>query len=237
MRVALVVLVLVAMASTACAEEADVTDPGPYIDAMADDVRQGSGLPAEDDQAECIATAMVDVVGADRLRSEGVSPEDFVAADSFDDLGVELDDDDLEQLGDDLAGCDLAAVFVPMMLAESGGELSTDASACVEDEIDPQAFGAAVAQALVSNDAAAATAVAGVLAEALGSCPAAITELVVVGIEAESGVSLSEEAVECIEGEVADQSDLWVEALTGIGPTAEELGESIGFACASEIAG
>jgi hypothetical protein len=79
----------------------------------------------------CIAEALVDVVGVERLDAEGITPEHFAVAQSFVDLGLDVDDDEaaVERLAAAFEACGdlrrLLAAGIP------------EGSSCLLESMDP----------------------------------------------------------------------------------------------------
>jgi hypothetical protein len=62
-------------------------DAQPYIDALITNFSGDESISLEPSQAECVAPRIVDVIGVDALRADGVEPEDL-ANSSTQDLGL-----------------------------------------------------------------------------------------------------------------------------------------------------
>ena len=83
--------------------------------------------------AECLAGAVIDTIGMDRLEDSGMSPQEF--ADGNGQLGEEpaLAPEDQEDLSAALADCgDLVDVFVV------DDDVSEDQTACIEEAVDDE---------------------------------------------------------------------------------------------------
>lgn len=184
---------------------------------------------------ECIAEAIVDTVGAERLDDAGVSPAEFSTANDLSDLDVEVDRDDL---ADGINDCDvdLGEVFVDA-LAQSLGpvELSEESLSCITERVgDTGAIGDAMAGALLGADESEAVEIGEAAGfEAFGQCPQAMTELIVQSIEAQ-GLDLSAEAEACIAGEITARGEevgTLLAAAADDPAAAEEMGVSLVTPC------
>ena len=54
-----------------------------YIDALAASIQGDESFPVDPDQANCLATSMVKVIGVDTLTEAGVSPDDIASGDDI----------------------------------------------------------------------------------------------------------------------------------------------------------
>lgn len=150
-RALLAPALLVALVLGACSD--DEVDAQPYVDAAAAQLAAPSdegSIALDEDEARCIAEAVVDVVGAERLDEAGITPEEFGSAGTFDalDREVDLPDDATERIGAAIDGCtNIAAIFAEVFSANLG----IDAS-CVAEQADTEALSIAVAAGFVGED-------------------------------------------------------------------------------------
>jgi len=214
----------------------DEVDAQPYIDATVEDL-DDDDFPLGEEQAECMATTVVEAVGADRLEDEGIDPEEFGAADSFAELDIELEDDAVEQMGEDIVACDLGGALVEAFAAEVGGKLSDASLECMVDGLDDEELGRALALGFVDGDDPEAQAQVGnaVLA-GIATCPDATTELVVHSIEQAGGIKLSGDGQACIADYLEAHPDDAAQVFTDGGANSESIGQQIGLACAEFLA-
>ena len=113
-----------------------------YAEAAAASFRDDPDFPFDDDSAECFAGRLVDVIGVDRLENAGVTPEDF-ADEEFDlaDAGLDLGDEEASELASAFPECDIAiADLIVIGIEEDGAEVPDDLRACLEENIDDEAF-------------------------------------------------------------------------------------------------
>lgn len=80
-------------------------DRGAYVAALAGELEDSQGLDVDDGSSSCIAGALVDAVGMDHIESEGITVEDFAAADSLVELGIEVDEASIDRLGAEIDSC------------------------------------------------------------------------------------------------------------------------------------
>lgn len=107
-------------------------DPADYLAAMADYLRATSGDDTQlNENAACVAAALIEAVGVERLDAEGITAEQFAAADSIRDLGIEIGDADVDRLGEALDAC---IDYRQVMIATA-----PDGYACLVDNLDRQA--------------------------------------------------------------------------------------------------
>lgn len=234
MRTLAPLLIAPLLAVTACSSDSSV-DPGPYIDAVEEDLASSDGLTIDDEDNRCVAEAIVDAADPDRLDEAGVSPEDLAEAESFDDVDVEFDDEELrESLTASLGDCSLGDALTEVFVAEFPFELSDDDLGCISGSLDEgEELRAGLADSLIDgSDEGIQTA----FSASLVDCPAVTGEILAQAI-GQAGVTVSDEAKTCITGEMEARGEAAVEQLIAGGAAAQGLGEEIGEACLSELTG
>lgn len=231
-------LLLVAplLAVAACSSDSSV-DAAPYVDAVREDVEsnESGGFSLDGDAAQCVAESLVEAADADKLDEAGVTPEDFAAADSFDDVDAEFDDDELRSsLTNSLSDCELGASLTDVFVSEFPFELADEEKACVADSLDEgDELSPGLADSLVDGDDAG---IQDAFSTALVDCPQ-VTGSLLSEVLTQSGVPVSDEARACITDEMEQRGEEGVEQLIGGGAEAQGLGEEIGVACLSDISG
>ena len=70
-----------------------------YVDALVEDIG------GDEENATCVAEALVDAIGTERLEASGVTPEEFVAISSLDEVGLQLDESAAPALQAELEAC------------------------------------------------------------------------------------------------------------------------------------
>ena len=107
----------------------------PYADALRETfATQGAFTSATPAEADCLATNIVAIVGAERFAAAGITPEAFAANPDLATTGIERSE--AEQLYDVFAGCglDYAAATIEGMALEAADPAA--ARACLEDALD-----------------------------------------------------------------------------------------------------
>lgn len=236
MRAVLALAAPVVFVLAACGDDDGGADPAPFVEALSEDIQSGEDdeFSLDDEAADCVAAAIVDTVGADRLEEEGIEPDELADADSLDDLDVSIDDEAVEELGDALGDCDLEGSLIEGFVGSAGFELSSDATACLQDAV-VEDLGSALASVFADEDDSAG--VQALFVDAFGACPDATAEAFAAGIEQELGGPLSEEALDCIAEQVEADPEGAAQAFAGGGSDAEAIGEEIGLACLQELGG
>lgn len=211
----------------ACSDEGP--DRAAYVEAVRTDLLSSDEveeLPLDDDEATCVAEAVVDAAGVERLDDAGVTPQDFAAAE-FEELDVGADPD---QLRDDLAGsleeCSLGAPLIAVMVAEFPFELDDADEACIADALDDSPeLATGVAAVLVDGDERALT---GALTTGLAACPSVVGDLLADRITG-AGFTVDDAARACINAQIAERGPEAIEQI--LGPEATRLGAEIADVC------
>lgn len=228
-------LIVSLLAVAACSSDSSV-DATPYVDAVRADLETDeSGFVLEGGSAECVASALVDAAGAERLDEAGVSPEDFASAESFDDVDVDLDPEQLRaDLSESLGACALGAPLTDVFVSEFPYELSDEDTTCVVRSLDEgDELSAGLADSLVDGDDAG---IQTSFSTALTDCPSVTGNLLAETISA-AGVPVSDEARVCITDEMEARGRQGVDHLIEGGAPAQALGQEIGEACLEGLDG
>jgi hypothetical protein len=240
MRRILTCVAVVALVLTACGDDdgggGDDAAAQPYVDAVSRSLKGDEEFPVPDDTADCIGAAVVDAVGVERLEEAGITPRDFEEAEDFDDLGIELTDDDVDRLGSSLADCDLADAITQGFATELPGLTDSDLE-CISEGIDDDALGDAMAQGILGGDDVEPEDVVGPVLDGLKDCPDAVTALLVESIEERSGEELSEEGRACIQDQVADDTAAVVDMLLAGDAGASDFTQQLEAACGELLPG
>jgi hypothetical protein len=183
----------------------------PYVDVFVEDMTGNEAFAATEGEAECFGLRLVRVFGAEELRDQGVSPDEFIQSEAFADLDVDVPDDARDQVRSAFTECfdDLAGTFGGAFGAEAG----VDAH-CLTDNVDEDELAGAVADLVLEGDADA-------LEEALleDVSPECAEELLI-SRAVEDG-TIPEEDAPCIANELDDEVSLRIFQL---GFTGEEPG-------------
>jgi hypothetical protein len=124
------VFLLLGGAAAGCSGD-DGTDAQPYVDALSEELQSDQDFPIEEDQADCIAEASIDALGAGFLEDNDISPEDVADVDGPDELDVELSEDQARGTAAAFVDCD-----VSFGEAFAGAGASDEAIECVDDNLD-----------------------------------------------------------------------------------------------------
>jgi hypothetical protein len=182
-----------------------------YVEAASASLREDGEFPLGPERTDCAAAALVDVVDVDTLTDAGISPEEFGDADNLESLDVDLPDDVADRLGNALAECDLVGsiedVAVDTFTSSAGRELSSDAAACLRDNLDDQTVVDALARTFVDGSG---EHVQAPLLSAVAACPPVLTDVALA--QASSDLSPAGEA--CLTDFVEGNADLVAQALT-----------------------
>lgn len=221
--VALAVLGIVA----ACTD--DSVDREAYVAAVQVDLTSSAegDLPLDDDVAGCVAAAIVDAADPVRLDEADIAPEEFAAAESFDDVAIDADADQLrEDLASSLEDCSLGEPLTDVMVAEFPFELTDDDRTCIASALDgsPE-LAEGVADVLVDDDE---TALTEALTVGLAECPTAVADLLAESIT-EAGFDVDDDARACIADEIERRGREAIDQI--LGPEATALGAELAEAC------
>jgi len=231
-------LVLPLLAACSTGDDTDSGDPAaPYVNALAEVFTSGASGPELDDEtADCIATAIVELAGVPALTAADVTPEELADSGDLKELGLQLPTDASATLAAGFAACDLGETviepFIRALAEDSDGDLSDDAVDCVVDATSKEDVEAGLAATFVQADDGAAAFDAMVVG--MGACPDAVTELLVNGFETANGeaVDLTDEARDCLAGEVEGAPEAAAGSFaTSPSPDAEEFGARLGEDC------
>ena len=212
-------------------------DSGEYVDATAAALNnETDGLPIDDTQANCFATEMVDLVGADSLSEAGISPDEFAGADSYADLDVDLPEDARARLSDAFVRCELVDSLRELMASEFiggfGVELSPDAETCLSDSFDEQAVADGWAASFLDGST---DDIEALIAASAGTCPDVASEIILSQVP----IDLTPEAEACIRSFIAANSQAVGEAFASGGDSADTqaLGAQMAAACPEAFTG
>lgn len=209
-----------------------------YVDAVAASLREDEEGPTlDEEQAACLATGMVDVIGVDALREAGISPQELADAESFTDLDVEVADDATERMTDTFVDCELVELLEGVMtdsfVEEFGADVTPDATACLADGMDDQAVAEAFAAGFVEGSE---EQIAALVGSSVGACP----EVASLIILSEAPGELSPEGEACVRDFVEANPELVSEAFAsaeGDSTETQRLGVQLATACPEAFAG
>jgi hypothetical protein len=211
-----------------------------YVDAAAASLTADEELPFDQETATCVATALVDLIGADALARAGVSPQEFAEAETYDLLAVDVPDDAEARLSESLDDCDVVSTFTSMFAAELGVELPADAVACLDESVDRRAVTDAFASGLFApssedleeDQAGFQAALQTALVDAVVACPPVVTAMFL----ADAPGTVTPDTQACVSALVEANPARVRDAINGDTAAAEELGAEIGSTCSDTLA-
>ena len=106
-----------------------------YIDALAASIQGDESFPVDSDQATCLATAMVKVIGVDTLTEAGLSPDDIASGDDIGEL-TSLSEKQATAMADvifDGTCVDFGKLMTDQLAQGLGGSLTDTQVKCVGD--------------------------------------------------------------------------------------------------------
>jgi hypothetical protein len=227
---------LLLFAACGCDDDDGADDDGggsraAYVEALTTYIRQNRELPFEANQAECMATAVIDVIGADALADAGISPEELVVAEPMALRNVDLPDDAADRLGTGLLDCDLVTPFRDLLIespvAAVGTELPPEAATCLADNLDDRAVTAGIARTFFDGSQ---EHIEQPLFAAIAACPSVMTTMML----ADAPSAMSPEAEACLARFVEDNPDLMAQVVTPPPETdsqAREMEAALAAAC------
>lgn len=238
-RLALLAASLLVLAACGGDEGASRDD---YVDAATDalaDAGDDENVTFDDDDAECLAEAVVDAIGVDELNDAGISADDFVEVDALEELDVDIDDDVVDAMTDAVQDCEInfANSLAEEITGQFGeGVLSDEALECVGTEIGAsQELAEVFAESLITGNASGGEAAGFEAAQAaFGECPEALTGFFAAGLE-QGGLTVSDEAKDCLNEQVAQLSDEEIDALVSQSAEASTIGQNLATACSAEL--
>lgn len=224
-------LIAAALLLAACGSDGDV-DPEPYVDAVKADIASSDGpddLGLDDEAAQCVAEALVGAADVERLDEADISPEDFAAAESFEALELDADEDELRSdLTSGLSSCPLGGPLTDVFVSEFPFELTDENRDCVVGFLeDSEELDEGIAATLVNGDDAG---LQDALVLALADCPSVTGDLLAETIT-QAGVPVDDTARQCLTDEMGARGEEAVRQLIEGGQAANDLGVQLGEAC------
>ncbi|MCO8128893.1 hypothetical protein NHL50_16905 [Acidimicrobiia bacterium EGI L10123] len=143
-----------ALLVTACGDD-DTGNAGSgddeYVEAMAASMQQDEDLPFAEADIDCLSREFVEALGgAERLESEGITPEDLSSDEGLDDLGLELGQEEADGIAASFGSCDVS--LAELVLAEAGEDVPAEVRDCVEENLDEDVLAEFFATVLVDEE-------------------------------------------------------------------------------------
>jgi len=127
-----------------------------YIDALAVSIQGDDSFPVDPDQATCLATSMVKVIGVDALTEAGVSPDDIASSDGIGTL-TSLSEKQATAMADvifDGKCVDFGKLMTDQLAQGLGGSLTEKQVKCIADAMfGNDLFKKAVIDSMTGNTA------------------------------------------------------------------------------------
>ncbi len=145
-------LALVGVTVAGCSDD-DGGNAAPYVEALSESMQESddeNDFPLEADDADCVAERTIDAFGADFLEENDITPEDVAESDGPQDFDVEVSEEQARNAAEAFEGCDLplAEIFAEIFAGEAP---SDEAVACVDENLDTDAFVEALTQEYLGN--------------------------------------------------------------------------------------
>lgn len=115
-----------------------------YLEALVDDIESDEPFEGFEEAAPCLAAALIDTVGVERLIDEDIAVEEFADADSLADFDIELDDDGIAQLSAAFDDC----IDLRQLMTNTAPE----GFGCLVDTIDMDALSRAIAEEFATGE-------------------------------------------------------------------------------------
>lgn len=143
-----------ALLVTACGDD-DAGNAGSgddeYVEAMAASMQQDEDLPFAEADIDCLSREFVEALGgAERLESEGITPEDLSSDEGLDDLGLELGQEEADGIAASFGNCDVS--LAELVLSEAGEDVPAEVRDCVEENLDEDVLAEFFATVLVDEE-------------------------------------------------------------------------------------
>jgi hypothetical protein len=137
----LLVVLLLPIALVACGDDDGGARGDAYRAAFAETTRE-SDFQADAEEATCLGAAVVDVVGVDDLEKATTPEEIRKDPDAeLDDLGIDLDDDQADELADKTLDCIEGTVLLERLVSsDTDTQLDDDVRSCLDDAYDDDVF-------------------------------------------------------------------------------------------------
>lgn len=125
-----------------------------YVDAMTESMIADEDFPATRKDAECLATKFVDIIGGDRLRAAGVTPEEF-ADDTMDFSDVGITESQANKMYDAFDACNFDLRELMMSEMAEDDDLTPAATACMDQVLTEENLRKLMVRTMVGGEDAA----------------------------------------------------------------------------------
>lgn len=122
-----------------------------YSDAIAESIQSEEDTPFSDGEAECLAKEMVAAVGGPSFFEDaGISADDLLDSSDLSDAGVELSDDQIDDVAGVFGACDIS--LADKLLDTLGTDATDEQKDCAADALDEDVIADLFAQSLAGDD-------------------------------------------------------------------------------------
>lgn len=152
----------------------------PYVDAVAQSLREDPTMPLDDEQVECLAEQVVSAIGVDSFEESGVTPDDIAGGADLSAVGALSDDQANEIIDAFFSGdCfDFVQVLAESFMTEEGGGLNEEQATCVAEKfLENDAFKQAFASSLTGDQDVNPDEAVGDVFEVFAACDISLTDL------------------------------------------------------------
>ncbi len=124
-----------------------------YSEALAAQLSSEEDLPLEGEQVDCLAAEFIDAVGGpSALEDAGVTPEDIADSEDVSELGLDLGEEEAEELASSFGDCDIS--LTELIISQAGDDIPDEVRDCVEDNLDEDALADFFAQTIIDEESA-----------------------------------------------------------------------------------
>lgn len=136
-------------------------DEAEYVDAMTESMLSDGEFPASEDEARCISTNTVQVIGVDRFEEAGISPADIRDSDSGDPEGIGTDmdlsdvglsEDEANQIYDGFGDCGLDFRELMFEQMRADGDITPEIEECVDQVLTDDAVRTLMVTGMMEGD-------------------------------------------------------------------------------------
>lgn len=136
---------------------AAVTDENrPYVEAMSTSMKDSredeEDMQLTDAQIDCIAPRFVNIIGVDRMKENGVTPEDLASDDPLDFSTLKMDEKEGNTLYDTFGQCDVNLREVMMTSFAQDDDMSPEMRKCMEDVFTDDNLRTLMVSSMVKGD-------------------------------------------------------------------------------------
>lgn len=152
----------------------------PYVDAVAQSLRDDPTMPLDDEQVECLATQVVSAIGVESFEESGVTPEDIAGGADLSAVGALSDDQAGEIIDAFFSGkCfDFVQILAESFMTEAGGGLNEEQATCVAEKfLENDAFKQAFASSLTGDEEIDPNEAVGDVFDVFAACDISLTDL------------------------------------------------------------